>query len=213
MVLTRKNYKDLGFAPISPQGEWEPRRKQSKITNYFPHKEGNKNLQHESTPKEIAPIVLDWSIQRKDLQTELERPNYSMSWAQELDLAENALMTISPNPNDLEHQKSTQNLRENQQDPQPTVNTNSIEERGDQLYDQIDQIRTDLYNIKNFLAVTNGLLLTLVENFKQAKRATDQLLDSDARIHIPPKRTHTKEKRNSRRRNLKTSKHQTKRET
>nr|XP_034970281.1 uncharacterized protein LOC118084674 [Zootoca vivipara] len=189
MVFTRKHCKDLGIVLTSPQEEKVvkgARRRQSKITNYFSHKEGDKGAQNELSPIEATSAVLDWSIQRKHLQTEHESTNYSMSLAQELALAENNTASSLLNIMDPKPPSSPQKPRVNHQGPQglrPIVNGDNTEEQGDQLENQIQQICTDLLNITNFLAITNGLLLTLVDNFKQIDRAPDLVPDAEARTH------------------------------
>ena len=89
------------------------------------------------------------------------------------------------------------------------MSADSTEEQGDQLQNQIQQICMDLLNIKNFLAVTNGLLLTLVDNFKQTDRAPDHVPEADARTHtlcnVKPSKRRSKMKKSKNIKNIKRS--------
>lgn len=195
MVLTRKKYKDQGILPNSPQSPMERRRRQSKITSYFPQKDSSKRTQNESILEVAMPLpltVLDWSTQLKDLQTNNKRTNHPTNLAQELAIAENATKANTANTPDANPHLSPLEPGSNLSTHWLKANDSGTEMRGDYLQEQIYQISTDLLNVKNFLSITNGLLLTLVDNFKQHVSAsvqnTNPLASPDLPLPSKPRR-------------------------
>lgn len=169
MVLTRKKRRDLGIV-TSPLFQ-ECLEKQSKITQYFSHTRDNENGNgNEQKMAEMLELKQDeallFSSAAQDHSTfprgiqDSENNNQNrntMSLAHEIVLAE----ILSS-----ELQEETRNSQKTQ-----TSSMGSQTENNDCYpQDWLLSINLDLAAMKKYLTITNGLLLTLVENYSlQAK--------------------------------------------
>lgn len=171
MVLTRKKRRDLGIV-TSPLFQ-ECYEKQSKITQYFLHTRDNENGNGNGNEQKMAEMVelkqdeallfpsaaQDHSTFSRGIQdTENNNQNRNtMSLAHEIVLAE----ILSS-----ELQEETRNSQKSQ-----TSSMGSQTENNDCYpQDWLLSINLDLAAMKKYLTITNGLLLTLVENYPlQAK--------------------------------------------
>uniref|UniRef100_A0A670JQE1 ribonuclease H n=1 Tax=Podarcis muralis TaxID=64176 RepID=A0A670JQE1_PODMU len=159
MVLTRKICKELGILPESSLNPPGPGKRQSKIINYFPKREERMSEQTELIIDEVTPPPLthpDWSHYSKEFQQNSGNTSFPRSLALELALAEKPEENVSV----INNQRPPAELTTFHQDQTPTFKYTQTELSDGLFQAHLQDINTDLSNIKNYLTITNGLLLT-----------------------------------------------------